>query len=61
MGGDGVDVSGDRDLSGGGDEGMGGGAARWWVRYRFARVCRELWKDLPDSLLFLFRLIYYRV
>ena len=38
-------------LSGGG---FGGGGTRWWVRYRFIRVCRELWEDLSYCVLFFF-------
>ena len=50
VGGGGVDVSEDADLSGGEDDGLGCGGDRWWVRYRFARVCQELWEDFPNSL-----------
>ena len=50
-GGGGVDVSEGANLSGAGDDGrgLGSGGAAWWVHYRFPRVCRELWKDLPVS------------
>ena len=54
MGGGGADVSEDANLSGGGGDGLGGGGARWWVRCRFPRVCRELWENLPNSLPFFF-------
>ena len=47
-----ADVSEYAGLSGGGDDGLGGGGARWWVHYRFLRVCWELWEDLPNSLPF---------
>ena len=45
----GVRVKEDVDLSGGGNDGggFGGGKTRWWLRYRFLRVCRELWEYLP--------------
>ena len=51
-GGGGVDVSEGADLSGAGDDGrgLGGGGTGWWVHYRLPWVCKELWKDLPDSL-----------
>ena len=54
-----ADVSEDADLSGGGDDGLGGGASRWWVRYRFPRFCRELWEVLPNSLPFFFNFYRY--
>ena len=44
-----ADVSGDVGLCAGGEDGLGGGEARWLVRYRFPRVCGELWEDLPNS------------
>ena len=44
-----ADVSGDVGLCAGGEDGLGGGEARWLVRYGFPRVCGELWKDLPNS------------
>ena len=47
-----MDVSKDADLSGGGDSGLGGGGARWWVRCRFPRVCREFWEEFSNSLPF---------
>ena len=47
--GGGVDVSEDA-YSSSEDDDLGGEAARWWVRFRRPRVCRELWKDFPDSL-----------
>ena len=47
-----ADVSVDFGLCGGGEDGLGGGGARWLVCYRFTRVCGELWKDLPDSIPF---------
>ena len=51
----GMDIREDADLSGGDDGGaFGGGEARWWVRYRFPRVCGELWEDFPNSLPFIF-------
>ena len=34
-----ADVSGDVGLCAGGEDGLGGGEARWLVRYRFPRVC----------------------
>ena len=34
-----ADVSDDVGLCGGGEDSLGGGWARWWVRYRFSRVC----------------------
>ena len=33
---------------------LGVGGTRWWVRYRFPRVCTELWEDFPNSLPFFF-------
>ena len=42
VGGGSAGVSEDADLSGGGDDDLGGEGARWWVRYRFTRVCGEL-------------------
>ena len=54
VGGRGADVSEDANLSGGGDDGLRGGGARWWVRCRFPRLCGELWEDLPNSLTFFF-------
>ena len=56
-GGGGVDVSECADWSTVGHDdvrGLSGGRARWWVRCRFPWVCRELWKDLSDSLQFFF-------
>ena len=55
-GGGGVDISEGPDLGGGGDDSgdLGGGGARWWVSYRVPKVCGELWKDFPNSLLFFF-------
>ena len=44
-----ADISGDLGLFGGGEDGLGGGEARWLVHYRFLRVCGELWEDLPNS------------
>ena len=41
VGGGGADVSDDADLSGGQNDGLGGGGARWWVCCRFPRVCVE--------------------
>ena len=38
VGGGGADVSEDADLSGGGDDGLGGGGAKWLARCRFSRV-----------------------
>ena len=49
-----TDVSDDPGLCGGGEDGLCGGGARWWVRYRFLKVCGELWEDLPNSFLFFF-------
>ena len=49
-----ADVSGDVGLCGGGEDGLSGGEARWWVHYRFPRVCGELWEDLPSSFPFFF-------
>ena len=43
------DVSGGVDLCVGGEDGLGGGEARWLVHYRFPRVCGELWEDLLNS------------
>ena len=54
-----ADVSEDADLSDEGDDGLGGEASRWWVRYRFPRVCRELWEVLPNSLPFFFNFHRY--
>ena len=48
----GVVSSEDANLNGGRDDCLGGGGARWWVRYKFFRVCGELWKDFPNSLPF---------
>ena len=50
-----ADVSDDVGLCGGREDSLGSGWARWWVRYRFSRVCGELWEDLPNNLPFLFR------
>ena len=36
-----ADISGDVGLCAGGENGLGGGEARWLVRYRFPRVCGE--------------------
>ena len=47
-------ISDDAGLCGGGEDGLVGGGARWWVCYRFPRVCVELWEDLPKSLPFFF-------
>ena len=44
-----AEVSGDVALCGGGEDGLGCGEARRLVRYRFLRVCGELWEDLPNS------------
>ena len=44
-----ADVSGDADLCGGGEDGLGDGEARWLVRYKFPRVCGEFWEDFPNS------------
>ena len=49
-----ADVSDDVGLCSGGEDSLGGGWARWWVCYRFSRVCGELWEDLPNSLPFFF-------
>ena len=49
-----ADVSGDVGLCGGGEDGLGGVGARWWVCYRFPRICEELWEDLPNSFPFFF-------
>ena len=49
-----ADVSEYAGLSGGGGDGLGGGGTRWWVCYRFPRVCGKLWEDLPNILLFFF-------
>ena len=54
VGGGGADVSDDADLSGGQNDGLGGGGARWWVCCRFPRVCGELWEDFSNSLSFFF-------
>ena len=54
MGGGGADVSENAYLSCGGNDGLCSGGARWWVHYRFPRVCGELWEDLPNSAPFLF-------
>ena len=54
VGGGGADISEDPDLIGGGDDGLDGGGAKWWVRCRFPRVCGELWEDLPNDLPFFF-------
>ena len=48
----GVVSSEDANLNGGRGDGLGGGGARWWVRYKSFRVCGELWKDFPNSLPF---------
>ena len=32
----------DANLSGGRDDGLGGGGVRWWICCRFLRVCGEL-------------------
>ena len=45
-------------LSGGGDDDLGGGRVRWWIRYRFPRVFKELLEDLPNILSFLFNFRY---
>ena len=62
-GGGGVDVSEGANLSGAGDDGrgLGGGGTGWWVRYRFPWVCKELWKDLPDSLQFLISFLNFNI
>ena len=44
-----ADVSGDLGLCGGGEDGLGGGEARWLVHYRFPMVCGDLCEDLPNS------------
>ena len=44
-----ADVSGDVGLCGGGEDGLGGGEAKWLVGYSFPRICGELWEDLPNS------------
>ena len=44
-----ADVSGDVGLCAGEEDGLNGGKARWLVRYRFPKVCGELWEDLPNS------------
>ena len=49
-----VDFSEDADLSGGGDNDLGGGRARFWVRYRLPRVGREFWEKFPNSPQFFF-------
>ena len=49
-----ADVSGDIGLCREGEDSLGDGGARWWVRYRIPRVCGEPWKDLPNSFLFFF-------
>ena len=59
MGGDGADVIEDANLSGGGDNSLDIGGARWWIHCRFPRVRRELWEDLPDNLLLLFNFHCY--
>ena len=58
-GGGGVVVSEGDDLCGAGDDGrdLGGGGTRWWVCYRFPRVCRELQENLPNSLQFFFNFL----
>ena len=51
-------------VSGGaGDDGrgLGDGGTGWWVRYRFPWVCKELWKDLPDSLQFLISFLNFNI
>ena len=48
-----ADVSDDAGLCGGREDSLGRGGARWWVRYRFRRICGELLEDLPNSLPFL--------
>ena len=47
MGCGGADIGEDADVSG--DVDLGGGEARFLVRYRFPRVCGEFWEDLPNS------------
>ena len=44
-----ADVSGDVGLCSGGEDGLGGGEARWLVCYRFPRVCGELWVGRPPK------------
>ena len=44
-----ADVSDDVGLCAGGEDGLSGGEARWLVRYRFHRICGELWEDLSNS------------
>ena len=44
-----ADISGDVGLCGRGEDGLGGGEARWLVRYRFPRVCGEISEDLSNS------------
>ena len=59
VGGGGVDVSEDADLSGAGDDALDGGGARWWVHCRFPKVWGELWEDFPNSLPFFFNFCHY--
>ena len=54
VGGGGVDFIEDVDLSGGGDNGLGCGGARCYVRYRLPRVGREFWEKVPNSPQFFF-------
>ena len=54
MGGCALDVSEDPDLIDGGHDGLDSGRARWWVRYRFPRVCAKLWEGVPNILPFFF-------
>ena len=54
VGGCALDVSEDPDLIDGGHDGLDSGGARWWVRYRFPRVCAKLWEGFPNILPFFF-------
>ena len=56
MGCGGADIGEDADVSG--DVDLGGGEARCLVRYRFPRVCGELWEDLPNSFPFFLHFSY---
>ena len=48
----GADVSEHANLNGGGDDGLDGGGATWWVRRRLSSVCGEPWEDLPNNVPF---------
>ena len=42
-------ISDDAGLCGGGEDGLVGGGARWWVCYRFPRVCVALGRPPKKS------------